>query len=144
MSPVAKLVLGTLFVVAAMGCSDDPAEQAASTSSSQGTGGGQGGDNGVGAGGPGAGGNGAGVGGFGGSGGSGSQYQVCANPPAQYPAGPYGFQIGDTFEPLQLQGWTNPNPTARINTEPFENYTLDDLRAEHPSTFVVFHLSAFF
>jgi hypothetical protein len=69
---------------------------------------------------------------------------VCANPPVDYPAGPYGNEEGDTFELLEMQGWTSDNPTQRIDNEPFGTFTMEDMRAAHPNSFVMLHLAAFF
>ncbi len=133
--PFAPLALGlTAF---AFGCSDSETSPAG-TGPSTGGAGGQGGVA-AGTGGMAQGGNGQ-----GGNVGGGTSYEVCANPPANYPEGPYGNEIGETFEPLSLRGFTNPNPTQRIDGEAFEDYSFDDLRADHPSTFVVLHLSAMF
>ena len=99
-------------------------------------------------GGNGQGGNGAGAGSQGsggaGAGGGAGPYQVCSNPPVDYPAGPYGFNEGDVFEPLELNGWTNPNPDQRIDLEPYGAYTMADIRGDHPSSFVMLHLSGMF
>ena len=144
--------LGWMVAVSALtligACGDDEDTGASSPS---GPGAGTGASGGETAGNPTSGGNGQGGNGVGGNaqGGSGASggagpYQVCNDPPVGYPAGPYGFNLGDVFEPLELAGWTNPNPTQRIDNETFGAYTMDDMRTQHPSTFVMLHLSGMF
>jgi hypothetical protein len=93
----------------------------------------------------------AGMGGAGASGGGGNgsgggaaghlPYAVCDEPPATYPAGPYGDEMGDTLAPLALQGWVNADGSDLANTAPFVPFTTEDLR-QAGSPHVLLHLAA--
>ncbi len=131
----------TALAAASVACGDD--ESTLGVTSSGPGGNGQGG---AAQGGSAMGGSGQGAAGPGGAGtGAGSgTYEVCANPSVSYPAGPYGNEPGDVFEPLAMSGWTTENPTQRIDNEPFGAFTMDELRAAHPESFVMLHLAAMF
>jgi hypothetical protein len=127
--------------VAVMACGDDTSPPLGGPG---GTGGGTAGMGGgtAGMGGAGAtGGGGAGAtGGMGGSAGH-LEYAVCDDPPIDYPAAPYGHELGDTFAPLDLQGWINPDGSDLANTAAFVPFTWQDLR-QAGSAHVMLHLAA--
>lgn len=132
----------TALAAASVACGDD--ESTLGVTSSGPGGNGQGGAAQGGSASNAMGGSGQGAAGPGGAGAGSGTYEVCANPSVPYPAGPYGNEPGDVFEPLAMQGWTSANPTQRIDNEPFGAFTMDALRAAHPESFVMLHLAAMF
>jgi len=46
----------------------------------------------------------------------------------QYPAGPYGRAVGDTFPLLAWEGYVNNAADAVSTTKPFGSYSSDDAR----------------
>ena len=48
--------------------------------------------------------------------------------PSEYPRGPYGNNVGDTFPYLVWQGYLNSDPTMLSNTAPWtDTYTANDV-----------------
>jgi hypothetical protein len=60
-----------------------------------------------------------------------------------YPPPPYGVEEGDTFPFIALQGYFNLTPTDLATTQPFGNYTSDDIRTSG-NAHVMVHLAAMF
>lgn len=60
----------------------------------------------------------------------------------QYPAGPYGNHVGDTFPPLVWEGYSDPTADAIATSKPYGPYTMDDLRRSG-SRYAAIHASAF-
>jgi len=62
----------------------------------------------------------------------------------QYPAGPYGVALGDTFPNIQLQGYVNDSAVGIANTKPFTAlYTMDNLRVSG-ARYALIHNTEFF
>ncbi len=82
--------------------------------------------------------------GMGGAGGEivgGPQFAVCDDPPAGYPSGPYGNEVGDTLALLDLQGWANTDGEGLANEEPFGPFGTEAIRSVG-TTHVMLHLAA--
>jgi|RhiMetdeSRZDD1v2_1073273.scaffolds.fasta_scaffold246975_2 hypothetical protein len=48
--------------------------------------------------------------------------------PAEYPPGPYGNQVGQTFPYLEWEGYVNSDPTMLANTAPWtDTYTANEV-----------------
>jgi hypothetical protein len=75
------------------------------------------------------------------SGGGGTNYEPCANPVSEYPAAPYGNQVGDVFPLLSLQGYVNPDGEELATSAPFGPFTSDGMRTAG-SSHVMLHLAA--
>lgn len=45
-----------------------------------------------------------------------------------YPAGPYGYNVGDTIAPLTWEGWLNPTAEGLSTGKQYAAYTMNDLR----------------
>jgi len=62
--------------------------------------------------------------------------------PAGYPAGPYGFNIGDTVTPLVWEGYLAPDPT-NLASSTFGPYGMDELRRSG-APYALVHISEYF
>lgn len=81
--------------------------------------------------------------GMGGAGGTESppDYALCDDPPVDYPAGPYGTEVGDTIALLDLEGWVNADGVGLANAQPFVPFGTDAIRSAG-SSHVMLHLAA--
>jgi hypothetical protein len=106
-----------VLCVAAFGCGDADTEQtAANSTASNSTASGQGGMVAT-----------VGVGGGGGAGQGGSGAGVACGE-GDYPAGPYGTQLGDVIANLQLRGYVNDSAEGLASAQPLVDHSFDDVR----------------
>jgi hypothetical protein len=74
--------------------------------------------------------------GTGGAGGTGGQL-------GEYPPEPYGRNVGETFPNLAWQGYVNDTAVGLASTQPFVDYTMDDVRKSGKG-YAIVHVSEFF
>jgi len=118
-SRAASVAIAALAIFGLVACDDDPeTDESTSTSSTSGTGGG------------GAGGASGGAGGAGG-----------VDP--GYPPPPYGNEVGNVFPALAWEGHVNLEASAPASSQPYVDWTSDDLRTAGTSHALV-HLAATF
>jgi hypothetical protein len=128
------LASSTVLAFASLSCGDDDGTTESASTGSGGAGASGSTSSASGGGGPGSGGGGTGSGGA-------TSYQVCDNPPPNYPEGPYGNEVGDTLPLLQLQGYANPGGDQLATDGTFGAFSTDDIR-QAGSPHVMIHLAA--
>ncbi len=60
-----------------------------------------------------------------------------------YPAGPYGNTVGQIIPPLVWEGYVDPAADVIATTEPYGNYSMDDLR-QSGKPYAIVHVSDFY
>jgi hypothetical protein len=81
--------------------------------------------------------------GGGATGGDGSGGQGTGGVAAGYPAPPYGVEVGDTMANLQWEGYVNDDAQGLANSEPFVDYSMNDVR-QSGKEYALIHMAAVF
>ncbi len=61
---------------------------------------------------------------------------------ANYPAGPYGNEVGDTIADLKWEGYVNETADAQSDSKPYMDYGTDAMR-KSGKRYGLIHISAF-